>query len=187
MSKDATREYLSQFLEYDSKSGQIYWKARPAHMFRSSREATRWNNRYAGTVAGSENTSSSSGYKRRQVTLNGNTYVVHRIAWVLSGRDLPDYPEVIDHIDGNATNNKLDNLRVITFQRNLRNAKKRANNTSGVCGVCLHKASGKWHATIGKGAGGKGKSLGYYYDKFEAICVRKSAESKHHYSVRRGK
>lgn len=60
--------------------------------------------------------------------------VVHRIIWLLCVGSIPN-GSVIDHIDGNPHNNKIDNLRVIPSEENARNAKKRKDNKTGVCGV----------------------------------------------------
>lgn len=82
---------------------------------------------------------------------------------------------IIDHIGGNKTrnDNRKANLRVVTFQQNAMNRKKRSDNTSGVTGVSWDKDGQKWIAYIGD------KVLGRYSDKDVAIQVRKQAEEKY--------
>ena len=61
----------------------------------------------------------------------------------------------IDHIDHNKTNNKIDNLRLVTPKENNHNMKFRVTNKSGVTGVSWdkqHKAEVKYnfHENHGK-------------------------------------
>ena len=57
-------------------------------------------------------------------------------------------PEFIDHIDGNTSNNSLDNLRVATHSENCRNRRMNSNNTTGVKGVHYVKSRDKWKAQL---------------------------------------
>ena len=74
----------------------------------------------------------------RSTTLNvlikGKAYVVSRIIWELTYGPIPD-GYVIDHLDGNPLNNKIENLACKTRAGNMRNRKKPKNNKSGVVGV----------------------------------------------------
>lgn len=55
-------------------------------------------------------------------------------------------PKIIDHADGNPTNNKIENLREATVAQNLWNMKKPNTNTSGIKGVWYDRARNKWYA-----------------------------------------
>lgn len=68
-------------------------------------------------------------------------YQVHSIILQIYGENLKG--KIIDHIDGNPSNNKLNNLRVINQKENCRNSKKRTNNTSGFAGVVFNKSKVK--------------------------------------------
>ena len=57
-------------------------------------------------------------------------------------------PEMVDHIDGNPTNNRVSNLRAATRVLNMRNARRPANNTSGVKNVYWHRPSSRWLVTL---------------------------------------
>tara|TARA_Y100000114_G_C11764120_1_gene332345 strand:+ start:35170 stop:35736 length:567 start_codon:yes stop_codon:yes gene_type:complete len=84
-----------------------------------------------GDVAGSIN---SSGYY--QVRKEGRLILVHRIIWELHFGPI-EQGMFIDHIDGDKTNNKLSNLRVVDRKGNARNCTPRRDNTSGKVGVNL--------------------------------------------------
>lgn len=83
----------------------------------------------------------------------------------------------IDHIDGNKLKNNRNNLRIVTHQQNLFNAKLSSANKSGKKGVCWHKKSNKWMAYITIGM--KRIYLGLYEDKDDAIKARKKAEKEY--------
>lgn len=55
-------------------------------------------------------------------------------------------PTVVDHIDGNPVNNKIENLRAATYFNNSGNRKISKNNTSGFKGIS--KSRSKWIAQI---------------------------------------
>ena len=82
-----------------------------------------------------------------EVTIDTVTYRAHRIIWLLTtGQDPESF--LIDHIDGNPHNNKLENLRVASAHQNQCNQKKRKDNTSGLKGVTWAKNRCKWAASI---------------------------------------
>jgi hypothetical protein len=58
---------------------------------------------------------------------------------------------MVDHIDGNPMNNRRSNLRVCTKGQNLLNKGMTGLNKSGVKGVSIHRASGKWEAKCSRG------------------------------------
>lgn len=71
-----------------------------------------------------------------RVYLNGKSYLAHRIIWILHNSRISDDCE-IDHIDGNRTNNLINNLREIPRVINSRNHKMKKNNSTGVTGVSI--------------------------------------------------
>lgn len=84
-----------------------------------------------------------------------------------------DDPKIlVDHISGDITDNRKDNLRLVTHRENAMNRKLHADNKSGHAGIHYVKRnkSKKWQACIGK------KHLGTFWTKEEAIAVRKQAE-----------
>ena len=83
--------------------------------------------------------SNSKSHKCYNFFINGSHYKCHRVVWYLvKGEDPIGYE--IDHIDGNPWNNVISNLRKVPREVNVRNARKRNDNTSGVTGVNLNLA-----------------------------------------------
>lgn len=82
-----------------------------------------------------------------------------------------------DHEDRNALNNRRCNLRPATKSENARNQSLSKRNTSGVIGISWYKPGNKWRAYIA--VEDKFISLGYYFDKDEAIKARREAERKY--------
>lgn len=91
------------------------------------------------------------------VTIDGNQQLVHRIIYQMHHNELP---KCVDHINGDKSDNHIENLRSATYSQNSHNYKVSRVNTSGVKGVSLHKATGKWRAQIKHE--GVGKHLGYF-------------------------
>lgn len=111
------------------------------------------------------------------ITKNGKPKQIkaHRLAWYITYGELPS---IIDHIDGNPSNNSLDNLRPCTNKQNQMNRGKGTNNTSGYKGVAWHKHKKKWMASIRDN--GKKEFLGYYNSPKEASAIyEKRAKELH--------
>lgn len=94
--------------------------------------------------------------KRYKVKYRGKGVLVHCIVWQLHYGTYDKDIYVVDHIDGNTLNNKIDNLRLVTRKVNSRNKKKSSRNTSGTTGVSwIEKTPGNlyavahWHDTDG--------------------------------------
>ena len=83
----------------------------------------------------------------------------------------------IDHIDGNPSNNRLENLRPCSHAENGRNHGKHRNNTTGYPGVTFRKDRGKYQARIH--INGKNKYLGLFKSPEEAFTAYREANLKH--------
>lgn len=77
---------------------------------------------------------------------NGKIYKVHRLIWAIVHGEFPKGQ--IDHINGNRSDNRLCNLRVVTQQQNAHNKQRDKRNKSGFTGVCWNKKASKWQAAI---------------------------------------
>lgn len=130
-------QWLSDFY-YDETSPSCLRWARDVSTGRGGR-----NVRFpAGSVAGS-----IGGKRYWHVMLNWKDYKVHRIIWEIANGSLGE-GDVIDHIDGNSKNNRLDNLRKTDMKVNSMNRKKGSNNTSGKTGVsCTSNGEGTYYWT----------------------------------------
>lgn len=78
---------------------------------------------------------------RRGVTVgyNGKYTCVHRIIWELFHGPIPDAC-VIDHLNGNPWDNRIENLACKTQTYNQRNRKIPKNNTSGIHGITIYES-----------------------------------------------
>ena len=91
----------------------------------------------------------------------------------------------LDHINGDRLDNRIENLRPVTRQENLKNQKRSIANTSGVTGVYWDRETGKWRALIR--IGGKVKTIGRFLSFEEAVMARKEAERKNGYHANHGR
>lgn len=57
-----------------------------------------------------------------QYNLKGKHFLVHRMIWEAFNGEIPDGYD-IDHLDGNPSNNALDNLEMVTHQENIKRRK----------------------------------------------------------------
>lgn len=85
----------------------------------------------------------------------------------------------VDHKDGDGLNNRRSNLRLATYEQNMRNKGLTAANTSGLKGVHQIKSSGRWRSIIRIG-GGKRVSLGVFPTKEEAYIAYAEAAVRYH-------
>lgn len=89
----------------------------------------------------------------------------------------PGHVGDIDHINGKKLENTRENLRPVSHQQNLFNAKLSSANTSGAKGVYWHKKAQKWAAAIK--VGGRSIYLGIFASFDDAKRARKQAEEKY--------
>ena len=123
------------------------------------------------SVRGNVITTKTKGYTMVQLIIEGKRYYIcaHRLAWFLHYGTLPI--NSIDHIDGNRSNNRIDNLRDVTQQQN-------TFNQTTAKGYCWHKKNNKFQALIG--INGKRKHLGYYTTEQEARNAYLKAKEIYH-------
>lgn len=147
---------------------------------------TRFNNslrpdqrKYSGDIAGTL-TNNGSGNFCWTISFRRKRYYLHRLLYKLVVGELKD-DMVVDHIDGNSLNNKVENLRLVYAKINSRNRKTDPRNKSGTTGVRLEYKliSGKvyeyWasHVIVGKRVKSKRFNIKTYgYDK--AFCMAKN-------------
>lgn len=83
----------------------------------------------AGSLFGSDN-----GFGYIQGRFMNKSIYAHRLAWFLIHGEMPNGE--IDHINGSRTDNRIENLRVVTRQENaMNNHVARSDNKLGVMGV----------------------------------------------------
>ena len=127
-----SQEQLHEIFEYrdDNISQPLIWKIRPAYRLK------------IGDIAGS-----LYGGRYYTVSVYYIRYKLHRLVWIYHNGDVPN-GMIVDHVDGNSINNRIENLRLATPSENNRNSKISSKNTSGVKGVYWYKRDKKWKAQI---------------------------------------
>ncbi|MBP8234471.1 MAG: HNH endonuclease [Rhizorhabdus sp.] len=172
-----TAEIARRLFSYDAKTGKLYWNSRPRSDFGDDRHWRAFNTKSAGKEVGSP---TKWGHLRFRLRKTG--YQVHRVVWLMA---YGEWPEQVDHIDGNPDNNRLDNLREVNHLLNCRNAARRKDNTSGVTGISRTRRSGRWSAAI---SDGKNRvHLGDYRTLEEAIAAREAAAKVLGYHANHGR
>ena len=99
-------------------------------------------------LACDKNKPNRRGYVRLKI--NYKVYFLHRIVYLAFNPtfDISNPKALIDHIDGDTLNNRIENLREATHAQNLCNAKIQKNNKIGVKNIC--QTSRYWRVAITK-------------------------------------
>jgi hypothetical protein len=134
LSDPLTIEQLRAALDYDPNTGIFIWKHRPEC-------PPFWNGRWVDRAAGV----TDKGY--RVVTVNRIRYQASRLAWLFVYGEWPE--NLIDHANGDTSDNRIANLRDATFSQNGGNMRMPQRNKSGFKGVSWDKRRKKWAAQIG--------------------------------------
>ena len=120
---------LKNMLEYlNYKDGNLYWKLSP-----SPRVAI-------GDLA---QCLDSKGYY--QTKFKGKKYLTHRLIFLFHYSFCPN---IIDHIDRNSKNNRIENLRAATKSQNGGNRQKNATNRCNFKGVSMYNNTQQYLARI---------------------------------------
>ena len=161
-----TQSYLKSILSYDPETGVFTWKER-----QDVECPAQWNSHYVGKEAGCKQKIAHAFYRR--IRIKGKKYGAHRLAWLYMTGEWP--PRQIDHIDGNALNNRFENLRLATPAQNLVNRGAHKNNKLGIKGVS--KFRNKYKAQIQ--ARGQKIHLGCFKTPEEASAAYTKAAEKY--------
>lgn len=128
---------IQRLLRYEQDTGDVCWRI-------NGQSAVQFNAEGRGSI-----------------TLFGKKYVATHVIWCCKYGRMP--AGLIDHINGNPRDNRLENLRDVDHQGNRENLRAAmSNNKSGYLGVDFHKKEGRWRATIKHD--GKKRHIGYFDD-----------------------
>ena len=171
---------LQALLAYDPQTGLVSWRPRGLEMFSSEKVCRYWNEQNAGRAITRVD---SSGYGCLRSILGRTVYLpLHRIAWVLHYGEWP--AGIIDHINGNKLDNRIENLRVVTDAENLSNKSLYRKNCSGVPGVRRKTIRSAWEVTIGD-RGRQRRTTTHCFG--EAVRLRRSMEAQLGYHPNHGR
>ncbi len=151
-----TQEKLKSILLYCQHNGKFTWLVNAARNVKAGREAGRL----------------SFGYIR--ITINGMQFNAHRLAWLYVYGEWPS--GCLDHINGDRSDNRIDNLRPANSVENGQNRRRNSNNKSGFTGVT--RSGDMWRAAIT--VNGKYNHLGFCLDVRDAANAYRSAKQKLH-------
>jgi hypothetical protein len=161
--------YIRECVDYDPATGVFVWRERPSNHFPHPKAHKWWNCKFAGKIAGS---GSSDRNNQRRLCFSHIRIKAHRAAWMLiHGKPVPD---ILDHIDGDPTNNRIANLRPATHTQNVANSKGR-NGKSGVKGVSIRTRGRSTRFLAHIGSGNSYRALGYFATLEEAAKTRREA------------
>lgn len=166
-SQRLSAEDLHLFFVADFSAGTLTWKKRDRQFFSSDKAAAVWNSRFAGKKA--LDAPHKDGYKCGAIFRKA--YLAHRVLFAMKTGDWPEY---VDHINGNRADNSDTNLRQATKVENGCNAAMPHTNTSGHIGVSWNGRDKRWTAYITMHQ--KRKALGNFKTIDEAVECRKSYE-----------
>lgn len=141
-----THADVCRLLSYDAQSGVFTW-----------RQAKVSKRQIAGCLC-------AQGYWR--IKIAGKSYKAHRLAWFVTFGVWP--ADMIDHINGDRSDNRLNNLRLADNaknQMNRRNASSR-NKSAGMLGVNWNPEAMRYAARLQ--FGGKRIHIGYFDSPEEA-------------------
>lgn len=123
-------DLFHEYLSYDPNTGVFIWKKK--------------TNR--NVVVGSEaGVIYPKGY--RGINLLGRQYQAHRVAWMMQ---TGEWPNIIDHVNGNKGDNRWSNLRNSDYSGNGANSGMKVANTSGFKGVSWNKIKKAFRAQVRK-------------------------------------
>jgi hypothetical protein len=124
---------------------------------------TEYRDKKIGDEAGWTN---AKGYRKIQILGSTKTYSVHSLVWLYFNNEFP--PE-IDHINGDRSDNRIENLRSVSRCENMQN--RPCHRDGRPVGVFFYKAYQKWYARAPKqylNWSSGSKFLGYFDTMEEA-------------------
>lgn len=137
-----TAHELRELLDYEPSTGIFRWK--------NSRRSPLFNGKQVG---------SDDLYGYKTVRLDGKSYKLHRLAWLYVHGVWPAGD--VDHINGQRSDNRIDNLRDVSRKVNLENQREAKNNRStGLLGAYFDRRKNRFYSRIS--VDNKSVNLGYH-------------------------
>lgn len=140
-----SQKYLKSRISYDPRSGEVTWLTGHGGRKIGSRVGTLTN----GTI---------------RVRLDKKDCALTCLIWIYMTGSKPAKGYEIDHIDRNPSNNRWNNLRLLTRSQNQANTNTYKNNSTGIRGVHLTK----WGYRAVISLAGKNRHIGFFQTAEEA-------------------
>lgn len=154
-----TAQRLRELLHYDPETGIFRWKVNTSN-----------SQAFAGDIAGWM----QKGY--RIIKVDNLTLRAHRLAWLYMHGVFPT--SILDHINRDKSDNRICNLREVSYSENTQNQGLKKNNKSGVKGVYWRSRDKCWIASIR--VHGKSSHIGQFKSLNEAAEAYAKAAAKQH-------
>ena len=160
--KKLTQERLKHLLQYDLETGLFV-----------RRIDIKRGGIMTGTPAGCRFTQGNKAYYAARI--DGQLYPCHRLAWLYVYGEFPK--GVIDHINRDGLDNRIENLRDVTHQVNMQNVSSKKDwklHGCNLTGVSWDKSTQSWKSSIC--INGKQKHLGRFKTQesaHEAYLIKK--------------
>jgi len=123
------KDYYNSLFEYIE--GELFWKISRGNV-------------KVGNKAGTLNYNKRHDRECYEVGIDKKTVLLHRIIWIMINGEIPESLQ-IDHINQDPTDNRIENLRVVTNQENSKNRSKDKRNTSNYTNIYYYKNNkSKW-------------------------------------------
>lgn len=120
---------------------------------------------------------------RLTVSFGGKMYQLSRVAWAIHYGIDSKY--MIDHINQDPLDNRIENLREVTSKENSRNQRIRITNKTGITGVHWCNKNRRW-SVMGY-ANGIRTTLGMFSTIFDAAACRRSNQISEGFHANHGK
>jgi hypothetical protein len=117
---------------------------------------------------------STKHHRYARIVIDGKDHKLHRIIFLYHHGYLPD---IIDHINGDRYDNRIENLREANTYQNRQNSRIYSTSKSGVKNVYWNSSMNKWRVSIH--INGKKHCFGHYADLEEAKQVATSMRDKY--------
>lgn len=85
--------------------------------------------------------------KTKAKSSGSENHAAHRLAFLYMTGVMPKKSAHVDHINGNRSDNRWENLRVVTCSQNILGFRQPSKTLSGVRGVCWNKKTKAWMAS----------------------------------------
>ena len=145
-------ERLDELLVLDRSTGDLTWRV----------------DRKADIVAGSPALNYVNAHGYRVGVVDYVPLRANRVVFAMVHGRWPEEGMVVDHIDGDKTNNAPSNLAEVTYSQNSIKGAVRADNKSGHKGVSWDAERKKWRVKH------KGKLMGRYATFAEAVAAKEA-------------